>query len=176
MAIEKTLVIVKPDGVRRGLTGVVIATLERAGLELRHLSYTMATPETIEAHYAPDPVWLETAGGRAVSSLEEAGLDWRAMTGADNAADVGQLIRSRLVSYMTTGPVVVMVVEGPQAVRKVRQLTGSTAPLEAAPGSIRGMYCTDDVVASFQAERALENVIHASGSVDEAQAEIALWT
>ena len=175
MAVESTLVIVKPDGVRRGLIGMVISRLEQCGLTIVSMKMVEATKELIGRHYAEDPTWLDTAGSRAISTMTDAGMDWKELTGADNTMDVGRAIRNRLMVYMTSGPVAVIIARGPQAVGKVRQIIGSTVPLDAAPGSIRGTYCTDDVISSFNEKRALENVIHASGSVDEASQEIALW-
>ena len=173
--IEQTLVIVKPDGVVRRLVGEVISRCERAGLTLTYLDMMIPAAEQVEQHYGGDPAWLTAVGKSAIAAAEEAGLDWQSVTGVTTPDGVGRLIQARLVDYMTSGPVVVMVVMGPSAVKKVRQLVGATNPLAAAPGSIRGTYAVDDSVTSLVEGRALENIVHASGTVDEAEAEIPLW-
>ncbi|TYK44591.1 nucleoside-diphosphate kinase [Actinomadura decatromicini] len=173
--MERTLVIIKPDGVANGLVGRVVSRLEQAGLRIVQLKLTRATKAQILDHYAEDPEWLENAGARAVERLQANGIDWRELTGCENAPDVGRLIRMRLVDYMCSGPIVVLQAAGPAAVRKTRQIIGATLPSQADPGSLRGGHCSDDVILSFQEKRALENIVHASGEVSEALREIEIW-
>lgn len=173
--MERTLVIIKPDGVARGLIGQIISRLEQAGLCILDARMTQATEKQIQDHYAEDPEWLENAGGRAVEVLSKKGIDWRVLTGCDTAPDVGRLIRMRLVDYMCSGPIMVLQVTGATAVRKARQIVGTTLPLEAEAGSLRGRFCTDDLVVSFQEKRALHNIVHASGDASEALREIEIW-
>ncbi|TDD31999.1 nucleoside-diphosphate kinase [Actinomadura sp. KC06] len=167
--------IIKPDGVARGLVGPVVSRLEQAGLRIVQLKMTRATEAQVLDHYAEDPEWLESSGTRAVERLQENGIDWRELTGCEAASDVGRLIRARLVDYMCSGPIVVLQLAGPAAARKTRQIIGATLPLEAAAGSLRGGYCADDVILSFQEKRALENIAHASGDASEALREIEIW-
>ncbi|MBO2457374.1 nucleoside-diphosphate kinase [Actinomadura violacea] len=173
--METTLVIVKPDGVARGLVGTVIGRLERAGLRLVGLRLARATREQVLAHYTDDPEWLENAGSRAIAALRDDGVDWRALTGCQSASDVGRLIRMRLVDYLCEGPIVVLQVAGPSAVGRTRRIVGATLPLRAEAGSLRGGHCADVVTASFREKRALWNIVHASGDAAEARREIGIW-
>jgi len=127
------LVLVKPDGVRRGLVGEVISRIERKGLtlaamELRHVERSLG-----EQHYAEHD---------------------------------GKPFFGSLLEFITSGPVVALVVEGPRAVAAFRQIAGGTDPVaKAAPGSLRGDYCVE----------VQENLVHGSDSPESADREIKLW-
>lgn len=175
MNAERTLVIIKPDGVARNLVGIILQTFERAELRLIHLQMMRATVEQVLEHYTDDTQWLETAGNRAIEAMRGHGVDPFSLTGVTTAPEVGSLIRQRLVDYMCSGPLVVVIVEGIGAISKVRQLVGSTLPQQAAPGSIRGRYCSDDVITSFTERRALHNLVHASGTAEEFEQEMKVW-
>jgi nucleoside-diphosphate kinase len=175
MTIERTLIIIKPDGVIRRMVGKIIQTFEQAELRVIYINMVHPTTDQVLQHYTDDSLWLETAGSRAIRAMQENGFDCLSFAGVTTPIEVGGLIRQRLVKYMCSGFVVVAVLEGVRAVSKVRQLVGSTLPQQADAGSIRGQYCCDDVITSFVEQRALRNLIHASGSVDEVQREIDIW-
>jgi nucleoside-diphosphate kinase len=129
---ERTLVLVKPDGVRRGLAGEVISRLEQKGLTLVAMELRTLTRETAEQHYAEHkerPFFGE------------------------------------LVAFITSAPLVALVVEGPNAVTGVRRLMGVTNPVEATPGSIRGDYALEIG----------QNLVHGSDSPESAAREIAIF-
>jgi nucleoside-diphosphate kinase len=130
--LEQTLIIVKPDGVQRGLIGEVLARLERRGLKLAGLRLMQIDRDLAERHYA---------------------------------VHQGKPFYEGLVSYITSGPVVVAVVEGPDAIAVVRRVIGSTRSNEAAPGTIRGDF-------ALTVER---NIIHASDAPDTARFEVGLY-
>ncbi len=132
MAIERTLVIVKPDGVQRGLVGEIVGRLERRGLKIVALGLRTIDQELAKRHYAEHE---------------------------------GKPFYAGLVEYIGSGPVVTMVLEGPNAITVVRSTMGTTNPASAAPGTIR-------------ADLALElgrNLIHGSDGPESAQREIALF-
>jgi nucleoside-diphosphate kinase len=132
VAIERTLVLVKPDGVRRGLAGEVISRLEQKGLTLVAMELRTLARATAEEHYAEHkerPFFGE------------------------------------LVEFITSAPLVALVVEGPNAVAGTRRLMGVTNPVEATPGSIRGDYALEIG----------ENLVHGSDSTDSAAREIAIF-
>jgi nucleoside-diphosphate kinase len=168
---EKTLVIVKPDGVQRGLTGEVIKRFERVGLKLVGLKFIVPTKESIEKHYTTDPGWIEKTGARNIKSAEEKGLD----PVSHDPQEMGGIVLRNLVSFMTSGPVVAMVWQGAHAVKIVRKLVGSTEPLSSDVGTIRGDFVLDSYDMSEAQGRAVRNVVHASGCIEEAQSEIAQW-
>ncbi len=130
--MERTLIIVKPDGVHRGLIGEVLRRFEARGLKLVGLKLTRISRELAERHYAEHQ---------------------------------GKSFYEGLVSFITSGPVVVGVVEGPGAIGMVRTMMGATNPANAAPGTIRGDL---GVAVSF-------NIIHGSDAPESAQREIGLY-
>ena len=129
---ERTLILVKPDGVRRGLVGEVVGRLERKGLTLVALELMALSEDTAKQHYAEHD---------------------------------GKPFFPGLVTFITGGPLVALVVEGPHAILAARGLMGVTNPVEATPGSIRG---------DFGLEIG-ENLVHGSDSPESAAREIAIF-
>ncbi|HEY3335118.1 MAG TPA: nucleoside-diphosphate kinase [Candidatus Limnocylindrales bacterium] len=130
--LERTLLLVKPDGVQRQMVGRVLTRFEERGLKLVGLKLVQTSRELAETHYAVHRERPFFAG---------------------------------LVEFITSGPLVAAALEGPNAIAIVRAMNGATRPHEAAPGSIRG---------DFAVETA-QNLVHASDSVENAAAELALW-
>ncbi len=130
--MERTFVMVKPDGVQRGLVGEIVARFERRGLKIVAMKMLRIPREMAEKHYGEH---------------------------------VGKPFYEKLVSYITSGPVVAMVVEGKNAVRVVRDMMGKTNPVESPPGTIRGDY-------GLEIGR---NVVHGSDSLASAEREINLF-
>lgn len=130
--VEKTFVMVKPDGVKRGLVGEVIRRIEARGYTIEAMKLFVIDRELAENHYGEH---------------------------------AGKPFFDELVSFITSGPVVAMVVAGADAIKGMRQLMGATNPLEAAPGSIRGDFAT--VIS--------ENIVHGSDSPDSAAREVGLF-
>jgi len=130
--MERTFVMIKPDGVQRGLIGEIISRIERKGLKIVGMKMLRISQELAQKHYAEHR---------------------------------GKPFFDSLISYITSGPVVAMVVEGKEAVKVMRTLVGKTNPIEASPGTIRGDYAMD----------VGRNVIHASDSIESANREISLF-
>jgi len=162
--IERTLLFVKPDGVKRGLIGEVISRIERTGLKIIGLKMVWLDEEWARKHY-PDSM-AEKIGAKAKKAFLERGQEfpW-------SEEEYGMAILEALRRYVTSAPIVAMVIEGPQAIGKVRAIVGDTAPSRAAPGTIRGdLSCDDYSFANIQT-RAIMNVVHASDS-ESAEKEI----
>ncbi|AAK40571.1 nucleoside-diphosphate kinase [Saccharolobus solfataricus] len=132
MVAQRTFVMIKPDGVKRGLIGEIISRFEKRGLKIVSLKMVKMSRDTAEKLY-------EEHKGK--SFFEE------------------------LVNYVTSGPVVCMVIEGDDVVQVIRRMIGNTDPKEAPPGTIRGDYALSKS----------ENVIHASDSIEKAQREMSLF-
>jgi len=130
--LERTLVLIKPDGVERNLSGEIIKRLEMRGLKITALKFLLVKEELARKHYE---------------------------------VHQGKPFYEGLIRYITSGPVVAMVLEGPNAVKAVRQTMGATNPVEAAPGTIRHDF---GIVTS-------RNLTHASDSPENAEIEIANW-
>lgn len=172
---EKTFVIVKPDGVVKGLIGEIISRLEQRGLKIVALKMFQPTREQIDEHYPKDKEWIARLGGKSKSTYDKYGIAMQAMLGTDDLFEAGQLVRGWLVDFMTAGPVVTMVVEGLHAVDMVRKLAGPTIPANAEVGTIRGDYSVDSPALANSQKRALSNLVHASETTEEAKHEIAHW-
>ena len=168
---ERTLVIVKPDGIQRSLIGEIIRRYENIGLKLVAIKMLVPTIEHVAAHYTLDPEWLEGTGKKAIESYEKKGID----PPSKDPKEIGSRVLEGLKKYLTAGPVVAMVWEGAHAVQVVRKITGGTEPLSSDVGTIRGDYVLDSYQMADTDQRAVRNLIHASGSVEEANNEIAHW-
>jgi nucleoside-diphosphate kinase len=144
-AVERTLVVLKPDAVARGLVGRLLQRFEDAGLKIVAITMRMMDAEFTRRHYFD----LEERFGSGVYEVTAA--------------------------YMRSGPVVGMVLEGVEAVANVRRLVGPTFPNQAAPGTIRGDFAHVSKAYADATHRAIANLVHASGNADEAKYEIGVW-
>jgi len=169
---EKTLVIIKPDGVQRTLVGEIIKRYERIGLKLSALKMTIPDAPQARSHYmVGGEAWLETVGEKAAEAYKKKGLVSPYKTFREN----GVVILEANTKYLSSGPVVVMVWEGHEAVALVRKITGSTEPLSSDVGTIRGDYTLDSYRLADTGGRSIRNLIHASGTPEEALKEIPIW-
>lgn len=168
---ERTLVIIKPDGIQRSLMGEIISRYEKVGLKLVAMKMMMATPELIEQHYTLDPEWRRITGEKTIKGYKDKGL--KAPT--EDPLEITGILLKRLVKYMTSGPIIAMVWEGAHAVQIVRKITGGTEPLMSDVGTIRGDYVLDSYQMTDADQRSIRNLVHASGSVKEANDEIKHW-
>lgn len=168
---ERTLVIIKPDGIQRNLVGEIISRFERTGLKLNATKMIVPTEELVEKHYTLDPDWLRIAEEKSIKSAKEKGNPVL----SEIPLEVGNMVLNSLKKYLTCGPVMAMVWEGVHAVSIVRKLTGSTEPLSSDVGTIRGDFVIDSYQLSNHDGRAVRNLIHSSGSVKEANDEIKHW-
>lgn len=168
---ERTLVLLKPDAIQRALMGEIIARYERLGLKLVGLKMVVPTEEQVEGHYTLDPNWRRITGEKTIKSYRDRGLP----PPSEDPLEITAKILRNLKKYISAGPVVAMVWEGAHAVELVRKITGATEPRSSPVGTIRGDFVIDSYIMSDTDDRAVRNLIHASGSVDEANAEIPHW-
>ena len=168
---ERTLVILKPDAVQRALIGEIVRRYERLGLKLVGLKMVVPTVEQVEGHYTLDPNWRRVTGEKTINSYKARGLK----PPSDDPLAITAEILKNLKKYLTAGPVICMIWEGAHAVELVRKITGGTEPRAAQVGTIRGDFVPDSYIMADQDTRAVRNLIHASGSIDEANMEIPHW-
>ena len=168
---EQTLVIIKPDGIQRSLVGEIIGRYENVGLKLTAMKMMVPTAELIEKHYTLDPDWRRVTGEKTIKGYKDKGL----IPPTEDPFEVTSILLGRLVTYMTSGPIIAMVWEGAHAVAIVRKLTGGTEPLTSDVGTIRGDFVLDSYAITDQDKRSVRNLVHASGSAKEAQEEIKHW-
>ena len=167
--IQRTLVFIKPDGVKRGLVGEIIHRFERAGLKIVGMKMMWLPKEFAEEHYRDTPEFREKIKRKIKESYEMYGL-----TPPENLDEAASKLIDDLREYVTSGPIVAMVLEGPRAIYIVRKLVGATSPEEAAPGTIRGDFSIDNYPFANIELRSIRNVIHASDA-ENAEREIKLF-
>jgi nucleoside-diphosphate kinase len=172
---EKTVVLIKPDGVKRGLIGEIISRIERRGLKIISLEMIQATREQVDNHYPKDEKWIRRLGEKTLNNYKTYGIDPIKEVGTDDPFEIGKMVRGWLLDYMTSGPMVKMIVQGIHAIDMVRKLAGKSLPAEAEMGTIRGDFSVDSATAANRDKRAIHNIVHASETPEEAQNEINLW-
>jgi nucleoside-diphosphate kinase len=173
---QRTYCMIKPDGVQRGLTGEIIGRIEKSGLKVVAIKMVQATPDQIIAHYPmSDQAWVDRLGDKGLNTFTDLSLDAKEFLGTDNKSEIGKSVAKALVEYMTSGPVVCMIVEGIQAIDMVRKLAGHTLPFKADMGTIRGDFSVDSPAVANVEGRAIHNLFHASETEQEAQNEMKLW-
>ncbi|MBI2547873.1 nucleoside-diphosphate kinase [Candidatus Woesearchaeota archaeon] len=140
--IQRTLVLLKPDAVERGLTGEILTRFEKVGLKTVGMKM----------------VWID-----------------RSFSKQHYSEHVEKKFYPGLEAYITSGPVIAMVLEGVEVVDVVRKIVGETEPKKSLPGTIRGDYAHHSYAYSDQKGISIKNLVHASGSLREAKKEVALW-
>jgi len=168
---EKTLIVIKPDGIQRTLVGEIIKRYERIGLKLVAMKMLVPTPEHIEQHYTLDPEWRRVTGEKTIAGYKAKGLK----PPTENPLEVTEKLLKNLKKYISSGPVLAMVWQGAHAVALGRKIAGGTEPLTSDVGTIRGDYVLDSYMMSDADDRSIRNLVHASGSVNEADMEIKHW-
>lgn len=172
---EKTLVLVKPDGVKRGLVGEIVSRIERRGLKVVALKMIWATREQLQYHFPKDEEWVGRLGDKGLKTFKEYNLDPVQLLGTDDRYKIGAAVKESLFEYMTSGPIVAMVIQGLHAIDMVRKLAGHTLPVFAEMGTIRGDFSVDSPAVANMEKRSVHNIMHASENPEEAKNEISLW-
>ncbi len=172
---ERTLMLVKPDGVMRGLTGDVLQRIERRGLKVVALKMVQVDRSHLEKHFPSDPEWVKGLGNKGLKTFAEYKLDPIEHMGSDDPAAIGAKVKESLFDYMASGPIIAAVVEGMHAIDMVRKLAGATLPVFADVGTVRGDYSVDSPAVANVEGRAIKNIMHASENTEEATNEIGLW-
>lgn len=173
---ERTVVLLKPDAIRRGIVGELLTRFERAGLKIVAMKMVWVTEDVVKKHYPGDRIeFLRGMGEKTLKTYEEYGKDAGEELGTKDALEIGRLVNSWNIEFLQSGPIVALLLGGHNAVSNVRQMIGNTLPSFAQPGTIRGDYSLDSPILANQRKRAVRNLIHASGTNEEATYEEELW-
>ena len=163
--IQRTLIIIKPDGVAGGFTDEIIRRYEAVGLKVVKRKDMVAPLDIVEKHYPMDSEYLRSIGEKTIAAGQK----------VSSAEDQGRKVMTWLRKFITSGPIVVLLLEGEEAVAVARKMTGFTDPSIAEKGTIRGDLGTDNILDANREGRPVYNLLHASGSEEEAEKEINLW-
>ena len=172
---ERTLVLIKPDSVVRDLAGQILSYFAHKGLKMIGLKMLQPTPAMVEKHLPTDKEWLAGLGKRSLEAYEAMGADPVMMFASRDPVEIGRRIRMWNVEFLLKGPVIVAVYEGPHVIEVVRKIIGHTLPLEAAPGTVRGDFSAVTADIANFVGGAVNNMVHASSSPEEAQKEVRVW-
>ncbi len=168
--IERTLVLIKPEGVQRALVGRIISILEDAGIKVIAMKMVRPDKKLIELHYPLDMEWAKNLWSNTKKGYEARGQKF-----TDTPLQVGRRVRNRLMRHLASGPVIALVAEGNDAVASVRKMVGVPSPNRADPSTIRGMFCTDSYERADEQDRITFSIVHASDSTKTAEREIKVW-
>ena len=172
---ERTYVMVKPDGVKKGLIGEIIRRFEQRDLKIVALEMFQPTRAEMDAHYPKDEAWRKRLGEKTLGTYSKYGIDPVEALGTKDELKIGNMVRGWLVDYMISAPLVRAVVQGIHAVDMVRKIAGPTMPYQAEIGTIRGDYSADSPALANTERRAVMNLVHASETPEEAAHEIKHW-
>lgn len=169
MTHERTLIAVKADGVQRMLIGEVIRRFENAGMKLVAAKLIAPTKEQVKKHYYSEE-WLMSTGTNTIKGYEAQGkkIDL-------GAREIGLKTLQRLIDFWEDRPAMFMIWEGPNVVTIARKMLGKTSPDAADIGSIRGDYSLESYALADALDRPVCNLVHASGTPEEANKEIEVW-
>jgi len=167
---EKTLVLIKPDGIQRSLIGEFISRFERVGLKIIGLKIFVPAQEQIQQQYGSSEQEIKALGSRSIEAQRKKGIETKIAP-----LEQGKAIIERLKKFMSSGPIIAIVLQGNQTIEIVKKLVGATEPLSSDIGTIRGDYTLDSYEIADADKRAVRNLIHRSATLEEAEKEIAIW-
>jgi nucleoside-diphosphate kinase len=176
--MQRTLVLIKPDAVLRGLVGEIISRFERAGLTIVAIKLVRPTAEQAKGHYPTTDAQLTQMGRKTLAAYTELKIDPIEVLGTADAKEIGLMIHDWNAEFLASGPVIACIVKGVQAIKKVRAICGSTMPKDALPGTIRGDFSSVSAAIANVQKTAVYNLVHASDNEndpDEPEKEIAYW-
>jgi len=172
MEKERTLVLLKPDTVKRALVGKILTRFEKAGLKPIAMKMVQVNRNFAEQHYFLDEAWAKNVYEKTKKKYDEEGKEMR----HKDHMSLGKEIQSWNMNFLQEGPVVAIVLESHHAVELVRKLIGATEPRSALPGTIRSDFAsTESYPLGDNMQRVVRNLVHASDSVENAKREISLW-
>lgn len=172
---QKALIIIKPDGVQRGLLGKIVSLFEQVGLKIIGLKFIWSTEKQIVAHYPETDAWFKKVGERTLTNYAKKGLDAKKVFNTDDAIQIGRTVKKWLITYFQESPILIMALESYDCIEIVRKLSGNTIPVLASPGTIRGDFSHDTIDLANEQKRPLRNIIHASDTVEDGEKEIKDW-
>ncbi len=168
--MERTLILIKQDSIQRGLAGEIIKRFEQRGFKIAAMKMLVPDEKLLGQHYADDLAWKISVGKKTKESMAQKGITMK-----ETEEQIGARIREWNMNILRGKPVIAIIFEGISAVEIGRKIVGHTEPRQAAPGTIRGDFSSESIAFADEKNRVIFNLVHASGSVDEAEREIKVW-
>jgi len=170
--MERSLILIKHDGVARGLIGKIVSRFEDIGLKICAMKMIWADEDLAKNHYKLDEEWAKNVFEKTKTTKEKLGQPFP----YNDPIEYGKMIQSWNINFLREGPVVAIIIEGSHAVEIIRRIIGSTEPRQSPPGTIRGDFAMmESYEIGDRKQRVTRNLVHASDSVKNAEHEIALW-
>lgn len=171
---QKTLIIIKPDTIGKGLVGRIIQRIEDKGLDIIGIKMIKPTESLAKKHYRGTKQWKISVGAKTIKDINKV-VDVEKALGTTDALEVGERVFKRSIESLTQAPIIVMAIGGENAIEEVRKITGSATPIDSSVGTIRGDFSSDSYLAADGEDRTILNVVHRSKDAEEAEHEIPLW-
>jgi len=175
MVVQQTLVLIKPDGVQRGLIGEILKRFEQRGLKIIGMKMVYPKEDLAQKHYAETEEWYKKVGKNTLDDCKKYGIDVEEKMGTKDPVEIGKKVHQWNVSFLTSGPIVAVVLEGTHAIESARKLAGETVPSISEIGTIRGDFTGVSAISANMKGRAIYNLVHTSKNKGEAEEEIKLW-
>lgn len=175
--MERTLILLQKDALAQNLAGEILSRFEKAGFHVKAMRMVRPTTEIAMQHYATTDEQIVGMGKKTLAAMKEAGKDAEVMRmfKSEDPKEIGKILHSWLINFITEKPLIAVVLEGEDVIKKVRQMVGYTDPSKAEKGTIRGDYGTDSIEKANKEMRKVENLIHAADSPASAEREIGIW-
>lgn len=168
--IERTLILAKHDAVQRGIVGEILRRFEQKGFRIAGMKMALPTEEQLGKHYADDLNWKLSVGKKTRETFAKKGIEMK-----ETDEEIGARIRGWNMQGLRGNPIAAIIFEGYHAVEAGRKIVGHTEPRQAQPGTIRGDYSYESFALADKEKRVVRNIVHASGSKEEAENEIKIW-
>lgn len=172
---EQTVVMIKPEIIKRGLVGNVIHKFEMVGMHINQIKVAQAKRSMLEQFYKKDPRWMRRVGMSTIERFHQQGLQIDDYLGTNDPIQIGELIYHWNIRAIEDAEVIALLLSGPHAIERIKQVVGTTEPIEADRGTIRGDWCTDSVIYSTSHKRAISNLVHRSSNREEVEREKKVW-
>jgi len=174
---ERTLVLIQKDAIARNLAGEIISRFEKGGLKIVAMKSVWPTREMAEKHYRATEEQIVGMGNKTMKAMREQGKEKeiKKVFGSEDPEKIGVQILEVLRQFITKGMLIAVVLEGDDAIEKVRKIAGYTDPVKAEKGTIRGDFAADSISKANMEKRKVENLVHAADSPKSAEIEISVW-
>ena len=168
--LERTLILIKHDGIQRSLVGEILKRFEQRGMKIIGMKMVLPTKEMTLKHYVMTDAWIEKLGNNTRNAAKAKGIEMK-----ETNKEIAERVRNWNVDYLTEGPIIVMVFEGFHAIEIGRKLVGHAEARQAEIGTIRGDFTVESYEMADSNQRTIRSIVHASGNKEEASNEISLW-